>query len=410
MIDSVAGGPFVSDAKITFFVTANLLEHHGRQIEKLHALGHVLGAHGLYHSNMQLETLESQSAILGESRKVFAKRGLAVDGFRCPYLSYNEETIAALRSSPFWWTSQNLILWRDEIPGSRNESRILKRLAHIYSWTEADESISLPRMIKGLVEIPITAPDDEMLVERYKVRSPWEIFSIWERILHRVHERGELCHLLFHPERYGYVDSALRQIVSAAKKKSPPVWICSLAEIAGWWRSRRNARWAIEKGDGSRWLLRIEVPDGAILLSGPNHPGSAAGGEAHGGESAFGRGVAPVEPLERMGNAAVFPAGNGRRQTIGVSRGCPTKLLDFLAEEGFFVEQTDQADAHSVYIDRTRPFCESEKLPLLKQLEDASHPLLRFWRWPNGARSALAISSDVDAISIFDFVRRALHF
>ena len=36
--------------------------------------------------------------------------------------------------------------------------------------------------------------------------------------------------------------------------------------------------------------------------------------------------------------------------------------------------------------------------------------LLRFWRWPDRFKSALAITADVDAITLWDFVRRARHF
>jgi len=403
MLASLGRAPYVSDAKITFFVTAILLERHERSIRKLHELGHIIAAHGLYHSNMKLQTLEKQASILRDSRQVFEKHGYAVDGFRCPYLSYNEDTITALRSSPYWWTSQDLICWSDEIPSGGHDRAVMKRLAHIYSWTEADESVSLPRLSNGLVDIPITAPDDEMLVDRYKVRDPREIGKIWETILRRTHDKGELCHLLFHPERFSFVETPLKEVVAAGKEMSTPIWFTSLPEIAEWWKRRKNSSWTIEKSGHNGWRLWLEAPEEATLLCGPG------GATSEEGDSFF-RGFATVDPIETRDRSAGYFAGNGQRYTVGLSRSCPEELEDYLAEEGFFAERTDREADHSFFIDRDQPFEDKDKLPLLNQLETAAHPLLRLWRWPGEARSALSISSDVDAISILDFVRRALNF
>jgi len=403
MLGSLGGAPYLSDAKITFFVTAILLERHEKSIRRLRELGHVIAAHGLYHSNMKLQTLEKQTSILHDSRQVFEKHGYAVDGFRCPYLSYNEDTIDALRSSQYWWTSQDLICWSDEFPSGGQDDAVMKRLAHIYSWTEADESVSVPRFSKGLVDIPITAPDDEMLVERYKVRDPREIGRIWETILRKTHEKGELCHLLFHPERYSFVRDPLKEVLAVGKEMSPAIWISSLAEIADWWQKRKNSKWTIEKNGNDGWRLWLEAPDEATLLCG-------RAGARSGKSNPFFRGFAAVDPIEKRDRSAGYFAGNGQRYTVGLSRACPEELEDFLAEEGFFAERTDREADHSFFIDRDRPFEERDRLPLLNRLESADHPLLRLWRWPGEARSALSISSDVDAISILDFVRRALNF
>jgi len=45
---------------------------------------------------------------------------------------------------------------------------------------------------------------------------------------------------------------------------------------------------------------------------------------------------------------------------------------------------------------------------LVKQIEALEAPLLRFGCWPDGSRAALAISSDIDSVTVQDFFLRLL--
>ena len=40
------------------------------------------------------------------------------------------------------------------------------------------------------------------------------------------------------------------------------------------------------------------------------------------------------------------------------------------------------------------------------ELETGRFPLLRLGRWPGGAKSALAVTGDVDALTIWDYALR----
>ncbi len=403
MLKALDGDSRLGGTKITFFVTASLLQRNRKPIRRLHEMGHVIAAHGLYHSNMKLKSREEQASILRESRNVFESHGYEVDGFRCPYLSYNEDTIDVMRSSRYWWTSQDLVFWADEIPMRGNDSGALKKLSHIYKWTDGVSSLALPRSTKGIVEIPIIAPDDEMLVERYNIGDPGEIGEIWKSIFHKVHERGELFHLLYHPERFEHVESGLKEIAALAREAAPQVWIASLYEIADWWRKRSKRVWSVEKKVDGKWLLRLDAPAGSTLLCGPISGRSPE-------SKPFFRCYDPVEPVAREDGLDLFFAGEAKRFTVGVSAACAPALTDFLSNEGFFVEETENGAEHSHYIGGGRTFDEKDKISLLRELEQSPEPLLRLWRWPGRAKSAVTISSDVDAITLSDFVRRALKF
>ena len=67
-------------------------------------------------------------------------------------------------------------------------------------------------------------------------------------------------------------------------------------------------------------------------------------------------------------------------------------------------------DDFAVYLDNYSTFNSDLETELLAIINSAPCPLVRFWRWPNKAKSAFAISGDVDSITIFDFFRRFLYF
>ena len=91
---------------------------------------------------------------------------------------------------------------------------------------------------------------------------------------------------------------------------------------------------------------------------------------------------------------------------VGVSPAASLELVQFLADQGYLLEVSDRTDGHTVYIDRGGSFARSEKLPLLAEIEAAPGPLVRWARWPGGAGSALAVTGDVDALTVWDYLSR----
>ena len=57
---------------------------------------------------------------------------------------------------------------------------------------------------------------------------------------------------------------------------------------------------------------------------------------------------------------------------------------------------------YSYYLDRAT-FTAEDQRPLLAEIEGADKPLVRLGRWPNGARSALAVTGDIDALTLWDY-------
>ena len=185
-------------------------------------MGHDVAAHGYIHTNMKNKSRREQIDIIRKCSHVFARFQMPVSGFRCPYLSYNNDTLDVLQRGGFAWTSNNMILWPNGLSGGNGrESKTLKKINNLYHIDFADTRPALPRFRDGCLDIPITGPDDEMLVERFKVKQKSKIAETWMNVLRKTHESGEMFHLLFHPERFPHIRESMKEIVAGLKAVRP---------------------------------------------------------------------------------------------------------------------------------------------------------------------------------------------
>ena len=102
-----------------------------------------------------------------------------------------------------------------------------------------------------------------------------------------------------------------------------------------------------------------------------------------------------------------FDARCERRPFIGVHPTSPERLVSFLRQQGYLVERAGSGSGHSFFLRRER-FSRADERSLLDEIEGGTFPLVRFGRWPNAARSALAVTGDVDALTIWDYALRFL--
>ncbi len=101
---------------------------------------------------------------------------------------------------------------------------------------------------------------------------------------------------------------------------------------------------------------------------------------------------------------------------IAVSQQTPNDVVNFLGEQGYPVTRCDQEEIQkfATYIDKPEGFgttAEAQaasKSALIEQIEALEMPLLHFGCWPNGNRAALAVSGDIDSITVQDFFLRII--
>ena len=76
-----------------------------------------------------------------------------------------------------------------------------------------------PQFEGGLLRIPTSIPDDEMLFDRLRITDPLEVGQIWSRVMQRVYDYGGLYTLNLHPERGVLCRQALDMLLSYAHSR-----------------------------------------------------------------------------------------------------------------------------------------------------------------------------------------------
>jgi hypothetical protein len=162
-----------------------------------------------------------------------------------------------------------------------------------------------------------------------------------------------------------------------------------MREIAEWWK--RRSRWTLGIRDCEAGSFQLDYParePGVTLVA---------------------RGLDQGQGAPWFGEYHVLEAGVSKVQAdqppwIEVSDGSSPELVAFLRQEGFPVLQGPCRGG--LRLDDYQNFSESDKRPVLDFIERNRAPLVRLWRWPNAARSALAITGDIDSMTLGDFFRR----
>jgi hypothetical protein len=102
--------------------------------------------------------------------------------------------------------------------------------------------------------------------------------------------------------------------------------------------------------------------------------------------------------------------------SIALSSQTPQQVADFLQEQGYPVVYCSQEEAqtYALYFDlpeglgTTSEEQRQRRSALVQQIEAVEAPFLHFGCWPNGNRAALAITGDIDSVTIQDFFLRIM--
>jgi peptidoglycan/xylan/chitin deacetylase (PgdA/CDA1 family) len=375
------------DCDATLPITATAVARHPDIITRYSAPEIEFAVHGYYHVDHVALTEAVQLEQLGRARKILEENGVPAYGFRAPYLRWNEATMFAVRENGFLYDTSLAI----HLPlNLSSETAAYRRALDFYGATSAWERPLLPWMENGIVRIPYCLPDDESAVDRLRL-APDEIATQWLSMLRFSHARGELFTLGIHPERIGLCSVGIAAVLNSARAARPGIWIARLEHIARWWRDRERGSIAIEEVDSGRLRIRAQGPrDLTVLARGLSVPDSQPWAD--------GWVVIPSMGSELR---------TDRRPFIGIHPSTASPLAGLLREQGYIVEISERHEQYHCYLRRPR-FSPADKGSILARIEQSGSPLVRLGRWPNGAKSALAITGDVDALTIWDYAFRFL--
>lgn len=372
----------------TFPTPGVIVQRYPKFIRQLQQMGVEIAVHSYHHINLnEVPIIEAKQQLI-QAIRTFEHFGIEVHGFRCPYLGYSAELLDSLPDGMFKYSSNEAVYWHPNNL-TTDGNHFYEAVGKFYGGRSASGSLCIPKMQSHLIEIPVCVPDDIQLCDGLCLDSDG-IFEVWSQIQDAIYRRGELFTLVFHPELATLCNRAFISLMNYINQLRPAVWVARLKEISEWWQEK--SQFAVEvTSDPKELIINFTCsPQATILVRGLNLPGS-------------------VETWDRsysrlLSNTMVIPS--NIRPFVGLANDIPKTIVSFLQEQGYIVEAGETAHHCSVFLDKDTLAGLSTNLELVECIESSQAPLVRFWRWPNGAKSALSITGDLDALSIMDFVSR----
>ncbi|MBL8055048.1 MAG: polysaccharide deacetylase family protein [Anaerolineales bacterium] len=375
--------------RATLPITTVVLRRHAALIRAYAARGVEFAMHGYQHVDHSQLDEAAQTAQLGAARRVFEQAGLPLRGFRAPYLRNNAATLAVLRGLGLTYDASPAHAW-EVLDGP--ETPAYRHVKEFFHARSAERYPVVPHVADGLVRLPYSLPDDESLVERLALTGAAPMRRLWLAILQRAYALGELFVIGLHPERTTLCFEALRAVLGEARGLQPAVWIARLDEIADWWRARAAAVVTLTAAGEGAYRVTASGPAGLTVLTRAVELQTEAAEWADGWRRAAG---------------LSFELRAARRPCLGAAPQTAPALLDFLRQQGYVVEVAAERERYGLYLDRPSFSAEAQR-PLLAEIEAAAVPLVRLGRWPAGARSALAVTGDIDALTVWDYGLRLI--
>jgi hypothetical protein len=208
---------------------------------------------------------------MGRAVQLFREHAVPYTGFRAPYLHWNEDTMRVVEDYKFRYSSNRTVFWNviDEDSLQARQREGLERGRAFYRPVSVDRMIVLPYRLRGFVEIPVSLPDDEILIDRMYINDADYLGEVWSRILEESYRRGELFTLQLHPERIDFFADALRGLLGVVRSKKPGIWVATLDQIAEWWVDKAANRIDLVR-DGGKFRADIK----ACRPSGRRRPGN----------------------------------------------------------------------------------------------------------------------------------------
>lgn len=210
----------------TLFIPGIVMKIEGEFIAGLQSFAE-FGLHGLIHINYDELSFEDQLRDFKEGWAVLDSFGIRNSRiFRAPYGRANDDTLNALKECSCAIDSSRTYLW-DVLT---TDNRLYVKALDGYSLAKS----SVPNPENGVLEVPFSLPDDEMLVDRLDLPAE-KVAAAWKAAIAKAAETDQLFVLQLHPNRMGVLKKALESVIREAKDRGMPVG--SIGFIAARWKS-----------------------------------------------------------------------------------------------------------------------------------------------------------------------------
>ncbi len=388
----------------TFYIPAVVLQRHPELIGKLAGEGVEIGIHAYAHNDYRTLSKGEQYKETEKAIAVFKSARLPYQGFRNPYLGWTDETLEVLAALDFAYESNEAII-HDVIDVDALSPAIkggFEKSLALFQAIPCSACTLRPHFEGALLRLPTSIPDDEMVFDRLRITEAAAVSKVWCDIMQRVYDLGGLYVLNLHPERGVLCQKALNGLLNYASTRPLPVWFARVEDIARWWKERSRFCIHITPQAPHLWQVEVDCTERAALL----------GRHVTVKDQALVKWVEPDSCIQ----ARSFSVEAECCPCLALSPETPTGVLDFLLEQGYpaIYCARQESQQYALYLDlpaglgTTREEQIRQRGELVRQIEELNAPFLHFACWPDGKRAALAISGDIDSVTIQDFFLRIL--
>ncbi|HEX8036865.1 MAG TPA: polysaccharide deacetylase family protein [Ktedonobacterales bacterium] len=388
----------------TFFIPAVVLRRHRKLLAEIARDGAEIGIHGHVHNDYRSLSAHEQRQQTQQAISVFQQAKIPYQGFRNPYLGWTEESVNVFADLGFTYDSNEAVL--HDVVDLDRFSPVLRdgyaKSLTLFQALPCNHYTVRPHYEGALVRIPTSIPDDEMLFDRLRITDAEEVGQVWCNVMQRVYALGGIYTLNLHPERAVLCLKALDALLIYANSRQLPIWLACLRDVACWWRERRQFSLTISPRGQGCWRVEAACTPRATLLARhlvvENQPTTPWFG-----------------PDVRL-NTGAHVVHAERCPCIALSARTPKAVADLLREQGYPAVHCSEQEApmYALYVDMpeglgaTRAEQVQRRSTLLDQIDGLEAPLVYFGCWPDGRRAALAISGDIDSVTVQDFFFRVL--
>jgi len=351
--------------------------------------------HGYEHRDFKPLSLDEQTVQIKKAQDLYKELGVPAYGFRAPYLSLNSYTTEAVRKNNFLWESHEAMIWNGFSNYSLSKFRhfMANAIHQLYNPFDAQKNIGIPRLQDGVVCIPVTLPDDEILIDRLGIKDLNRIENIWTEILKKIIHRGDIFVLQLHPERFAICRKAMEGLLKKASSPKQNIWVTGMREVAEWWKEKSQFKLTFQNVSRKKYQVHCKCTDRATVLC-RNFCSETS-------QAPFYRDYHLIEERE------FYIKSENLKPCIGVHPRCSKTLRNFLEDEGFPYEVSDLNSKCSIFLEEYETFARKDEMTLLSRIEENPNPIVRYWLWPNETRSAFVTTHDLDCLTLTDFLLKA---
>ena len=369
----------------TLPVTAATARRHPDVVRRLEDRGVEIAAHGLVHNDYASLSREEQFAQVSQARRELESLGFKIRGWRCPYSRWNNDTLDALRASGFEYDATPVYEWpafrEENIHMSPEEEADYQRLCRLFNVRDARTRAVLPTESDGLVQIPMSIPQDEDMVDRLHLDAE-AMSRVWRRMLHDSHSRRELFVICLHPERAVLCAEPLDATLEKARALGD-VWIPTLVDISVWWQEKGRTKVDVTSdGRPGSWKVSVCGSERVVTRCGPH----------------------------LVNGTATSSLQQPRKPVIAAGSQWPEVTIARVREAGYLVESKPESDVEYALYLRDVAVLSDQPDTVVRNVEKHEGSLIRVQPWPSGARSCLSITGDIDALTLVDFAMRVKEF